>query len=331
MSRFDLNLLNALYYLLTERNVTRAAERLHVTQPTMSGMLHRLRQQFGDQILVRIGRSMELTPLGETLIAPVRDALNGINLLVKAEPAFNPATSARTFSVMMSDYCAMTFLPRVVRRLARTAPGIRLDLKALSSPIPRLMEGDIDACISTDDWSLLKRAGEDETLCKHLLFSDEFVCIAAKNHPLRNPMTIQEFLQYPHVGAQFDGTFNTVDGAAVQQYAPVYQPTYTVADFLVIPYIVADSEILGVVQKRLAVAAQKSVPLKLLVPPFEIPNINETLLWHPRHSGDPAHAWLRQTLIEEAQAELVDCHDRSPVRGIAVAASSNRGETTDGA
>ncbi|WP_449472657.1 LysR family transcriptional regulator [Sphingobium chungangianum] len=300
MPRFDLNLLNALDVLLNERNVTRAAERLHVTQPTMSGMLQRLRYQFEDQLLVRNGRNMELTPFALSLIEPVREALTGVQSLVRAQPAFDPATSRRTFTVMASDYCTLIFMPRVMARIAHIAPGVRLAVQPLNAPVEKMMSGEIDLCISTDNKSLLsKEAGTDILLSAHL-FSDRFVALVADDHPLTAEPELDDYLGFPHVGVQMAGNLDTIEANALRQYAPDYQPAFTVPDFSMIPRIVAHSDLVGVVQNRLARMAPEAYNVRSVVPPFPIPRINETMFWHPRHADEASHAWLRDILAEEA-------------------------------
>jgi LysR family nod box-dependent transcriptional activator len=313
MPRFDLNLIGALQALLTERNVTRAGNRLNVTQPTMSGMLQRLRYQFGDELLVRVGRNMELTPLGQSLVEPVRHALRSIEALAKAEPTFDPPTSVRTFSLMASDYCALTFLPRVVRRLAAVAPGIRLEIRPLNSPAERVVAGDVDMCIAPPDDSFLNSEGQEYLLHSQILFADEFVCIVAASHPLRAPITMQDYLLYPHVGVLVEGVSDTLVSASFRKHVPLYKATYTVPEFMAIPAMVATSNLIGIVQRRLALASCKSLPLKMLPPPITLPNIIETLFWHPRQSTDPAHSWFRHLLAQEAAVDLSESEDNHTI------------------
>ena len=313
MPRFDLNLLSALDALLSECNVTRAAERLYVTQPTMSGMLQRLRFQFDDQLLVRNGRAMELTPLGEGLVDPVREALNGIQALVRIEPSFDPAISDRTFSIMTSDYCVTVFMPHVVARLAEIAPGVRLEFVGLEAPVDRIASGDVDLCISVHDRSLLLGEHADIYLESQPLFSDNFVCIVAKDHPLDALSTLEENLCYPHVGVKVGGTIETIDTAAMRRHEPLYKPACLVEDFSLVPGIVANSRMVGVVQKRLADIASKAYDIRAFAPPFARPPINETMHWHPRRTGDPAHTWLRKTLADEATLWFGDPPDDVPV------------------
>jgi DNA-binding transcriptional LysR family regulator len=300
MPSFDLNLLSALDALLTECNVTRAAERLHVTQPTMSGMLQRLRTQFDDQILVRNGRAMELTPLGASLVDPVREALNRVEALSRVEATFDHATSRRTFSIMTSDYCVMVFMPHVVARLVSVAPGIRLEFHSLDAPVDRLVSGEVDLCISVHDRSLLLGGHPDVFLESAPLFSDEFVCIVASEHPLDEHATLADHLRYPHVGVKVGGTIDSVDTVSMRNLEPSYKPAYVVEDFWLVPGLVAASTLVGVVQKRLARIAARTYDIRSYPPPYSRPPINETMHWHPRCSADPAHAWLRRMMATEA-------------------------------
>jgi len=314
VARFDLNLISALNALLSERNVTRAAERLNVTQPTMSGMLQRLRAQFDDELLVRNGREMELTPFAASLLEPVREALRGVELLLQAEPVFDPATSTREFALMASDYCTAIFLPGVIRHLAAEAPGVRLTIQPINMPVDRMTAGDIDLCITADDLSLLGHDQGPEKLHAEHLFSDEFVCVVAKDHPLTEDADLAELLSYPHVGVQMVGTVQTIETASLRRYAPHYRPNYMVADFSLVASLVAHSNLVGVIQARLAQDAARSLPIRTFRPPFEMPSLNEAMLWHSRHLEDPAHVWLRGVLRDAAEVWRAEPPSASPAR-----------------
>lgn len=302
MPHFDLNLLGALHALLHERNVTRAAEKCHVTQPTMSGMLQRLRYHFDDELLVRIGRAMELTPMAETLIEPVRNALHSVDILVNTECGFDPETSTRTFSIMASDFCTLIFFPQVVQQLAVIAPKLRIELRPLNAPIDHIQSGEVDICVTSDDLSLAGYRGDTSDIQKKVLFSDEFVCVVRKDHPLREPISATEYFLYPHVCAKLGANISTIDAASRRLHAPFNKPAYTVGGFVAIPHIVAESNLIGIIQRSLALLAAETLPIRLLTPPFAIPNINETLMWHPRNTADPAHRWLRNFIAREAAA-----------------------------
>ncbi len=300
MARFDLNLLSALHALITDCNVTRAAERLNVTQPTMSGMLQRLRYQFNDQLLVRNGRQMELTPFGTSLVEPVCEALRGVEMLMYAEPVFNPLTSSREFTLMASDYCATIFMPRAVSMITRMAPGVRLIMQPIDSPLERMVAGQIDLCITADDLSPYGRDRSEDKLQSELLFSDEFVCVVDRNHPLREGAHLDELLKYPHVGVKMSGASGTIDIIALQQLSPDYKLNITVSDFPIVPYMVANSDMVGMVQARLAEEAARYLPIRILRPSVPLPKLNETMLWHSRYLEDPAHLWLRGMLRDAA-------------------------------
>lgn len=299
MARFDLNLLSALDALLAERNVTRAAERLHVTQPTMSGMLQRLRWQFDDPILVRVGRCMELTPLAVSLIEPTREALRGVERLVGVEPVFDCNRSTRRFTLMASDYCAVTFMPGVIRALAEAAPGIRIDVRPLDAPAEKLASGEVDLCISIDDRRLLCCEDADDLRSQHL-FSDRFVCVVDADHPLNARATLADYFRFSHIGVRLPGHLRTIDATCLREHMPEHRPCYTVSDFSVIPHMVVGSRLVGIVQKRLADLAVATLPVRAFAMPFAMPNINETMFWDSRHEADASHIWLRSFLAVQA-------------------------------
>jgi DNA-binding transcriptional LysR family regulator len=305
MARFDLNLLSALNALLSERNVTYAAKQLNVTQPTMSGMLQRLRYQFDDQLLVRHGRQMELTPFGASLVDPVRDAMRSVQLLVHAEPVFDSATSTREFRLMASDYCTSIFLPHVIGQIADHAPGVRLIVQTLISPVESMAAGSVDLCVTADDLSLFGREPDGAKLQSEHLFSDDFVCIVADDHPLRDGADVKELLSFRHVGVEMPGAVRTIDTVSLREHNPYYQPDFVVPDFSLIAPIVSGTRLVGIIQSRLARSAIKTLPVRMVALPYVMPAINETMLWHSRHIEDPAHAWLRSVLRDVALSHFV--------------------------
>src|SRR5579872_1149153 len=151
LNRFDLNLLIALDALLHEKNVTRAAERVFVSQPAMSAALQKLRDYFNDPLLVRVGRDMELTPRGLSLVEPVREALLRIQATLGTQPTFDPATVKRTFTVIVTDEAAGGVVPAVLRRVAREAPGVQCHIEQVShTSLSRIEYGDADLCLCLD-------------------------------------------------------------------------------------------------------------------------------------------------------------------------------------
>ncbi len=152
LNKFDLNLLIALNALLQEKNVTRAAERVFVSQPAMSAALQKLRDYFRDQLLIRVGREMELTPRGLSLVEPVRDALLHVQATLGTQPSFDPATVERTFSISIRDYIVPRLMPGVFRRLLGDAPKVQCIVEELAQvSLSRLEHGDIDLCVAIDN------------------------------------------------------------------------------------------------------------------------------------------------------------------------------------
>ncbi|MGB8416426.1 LysR family transcriptional regulator [Paraburkholderia sp.] len=301
MPRFDFNLLSALHALLTESNVTKAAQRLGVSQSTMSGMLQRLRYQLGDEILVRRGRGMELTYFGRSLLEPVHDALRDLEALIQPEEDFKPISSTRVFSVMVSDYCEAILLPQVLVRLSELAPGIRLNIHPIDNPTERMLAGEVDMCLlARSVWPLTPREGSEVLDIEHL-FSDEFVCIAANDNSISDDLSVSDYVRLNHVGVRFPGGLVSIDERALRERFPDYQISYGVSGFLSMLEIVAASNMLGLVQRRLAERALSRWGLRIFPPPFALPRLHEALLWHRRHTNEPSHRFLRNILIEEAK------------------------------
>src|SRR5262245_41673533 len=185
LNRFDLNLLIALDALLTERNVTRAAERVFIAQPAMSRALARLRRQFDDALLVRVGREFRLTPVAEALVEPVRDALLQVQAALGTRPAFEPARSTRVFSLMVPGFVAPLLMPSVLRNLMTESDTVQVRLENWSSTGPeRLVNGDIDLFVSLDSPRVLGLRKFPDALCRAELMPIRWVCAAASEHPV---------------------------------------------------------------------------------------------------------------------------------------------------
>lgn len=320
MSRFDRNLLGALDALLGERNVTRAAERLGVTQPTMSGKLQRLRYQFDDELLVRNGRDMDLTPFATSLVGPVRQAIDDIeSLFLRGEPSFNAASSARAFRIMVSDDCLSMLMPRVVARVASSAPGIQLQLEVVRDPVEKLLSGEADICLASNDLPSFSQMTAEEKIQSELLYSDEFVCVVDDKHPLGEGATIEEYLGFSHVGVGTRDHAGCVIAEAIRHHSSDFQFNVHVPDFSLVPEMVARTNLVGMIPKRLAKTLATSLPVRTFFPPFAIPTMNTCMLWRTRGRQDLAHSWLRDMLRSEC---ALWCADVSTIATIARKVSS---------
>lgn len=302
--RLDLNLLLALDVLLAERSVTRAAAKLNVTQPAMSGSLARLRDYFEDPLIVQVGRTMELTPLAQALVAPVRDIMTRIDSAITTDPQFDAATSKRRFSISASDYVIRTLLIYVMREVRRLAPQVTFDLRQTTTRSPiELESGELDMMIFPEIDMLHEHPHEP-------LFEDSFVVIAWRDTPqFHDDITFDEFMASGHVvygGGEGQGaTF--LDRWFAKQYGDARRVEIWVHNFMLIAHAVVGTDRIATVPSRLATEMARNLPLRILQPPLELPKLQEMIQWPSHRDADPAHRWMREQ-IRLAAARLEGPH-----------------------
>lgn len=301
LTSFDLNLLVALDVLLAERSVTRAADRLHLSQSAVSGVLQRLRDQLGDPLLVRVGRELELSPLARSLVEPVREALSAVRAVLETEPSFDPTSAVRVFRLMMSDYCMIMLLPRIVARLAAIAPGVRCNVEPLArEPFDRLESGAVDMCIMTDDWRLFGSERGRGDLNQQHVFADTFVCVMSKDHHSGDALTREEFVERPHVMVDFGEVTSSIEEETLRRLGIGIDVVAKVSSFTGLAFVAAQSPAIAVMQRRLA-EQLSGLPLRILPVPFAIPELREAMIWHVRYDRDPGHAWMRELIVAVGQ------------------------------
>ena len=296
--RVDLNLLIALDALLEERNVTRAAERMHMTQSAMSGVLARLREYFGDQLLVPVGRSMRLTPRAESLVQPVRDILVKVDLTLGTRPDFDPATAQRHFAVVASDYVCNVLFAEVVRRIAHLAPGLGFDIRPSSSAMAQELEqGRIDFLVTPAHLTL---PGHPQAV----LFDDTYHVVACAQHPLlRDGITMEQYRSLGHVAYQNDQGVNPwFEQWYVNQHGNTRRIEVVTHGFVMMPRFIVATPRIATVQTRLARQFEQAMPVRLYEPPMETPRLTEVLQWHKYRNEDPAVQWVRDQIVAVAEA-----------------------------
>jgi LysR family transcriptional regulator, nod-box dependent transcriptional activator len=254
MQNFDLNLLASLDALLSEKSVSRAARKTHVAQSTMSGILRRLRDQFDDQLLVRYGRRCELSPLAQSLAISVRQILLQIESTVSSRPLFNPETDKRRFRIMASDYGTVVYLSAVFRQTERLAPHLSFDIVPINSPLDSIRSGAVDLCV-TGNPDIRFDVGSDQLLRSDVLFSEVYCCVVARDHPLRDAVTLDQFFQFPHVVAQFSGVTMVTSGLRASGGQNRSNPIINVSGFSVIPSLVCGTASIGILPSRMLDAA----------------------------------------------------------------------------
>jgi DNA-binding transcriptional LysR family regulator len=294
--RIDLNLLVALDALLEEQNVTRAAERLALTQPTVSAMLARLRELFDDPLFVRAQRGLLPTPRAQALGVPLKAWLAEGHGLVTVE-AFNPATAAFTASVSANDYIQSALLVPLVQRLRREAPNVRLAVRGseLCHGIAPFANGDIDLCIATTSEI------PSQELPARLLYNEHYVCVVREGHPLAGTrVTLDQFCRFPHISiSTTESEFAGPVDHALAQLGRKRQVVLSVPGFLILPAVLATDDLIAVVPER--VVRGRLDGLRTFTPPVAIPEFNVVALWHHRLHKDPAHRWLRGLVAETAR------------------------------
>jgi LysR family transcriptional regulator, nod-box dependent transcriptional activator len=296
--QLDLNLLVALDALLTERNITVAGQKLHLSQSGMSSGLARLREYFGDELLMLVGKKMVRTPLGESLAGPVRQILIDIQSTIDTKPGFHPETSTRRFTLMMSDYVASVLMTAVTRRAAAIAPGIGFELLSnnMPTPVDVLDRAEVDLLIMPEDVV----PGNHP---RDRLYEDDYVCIVCSDNPdVGDTLSLEQYLKMGHVVLQFSrGRAPAIDEWFLSQMGHVRRIEVIAMNFNMLPQFVVGTRRIATVHRRLAEYYLKLMPLKLLEPPLTLPTLIEAAHWNRAFDRDPGGIWLRQILREAAQ------------------------------
>jgi DNA-binding transcriptional LysR family regulator len=295
LSRLDLNLLVSLDALLTERSVTRAAERLHLSQPALSASLARLRTHFGDPILARRGNTYELTPLALRLADHTTTALEAARRVFESQATWDPAESVREFSIYGSDY-GFTTIGRVVSELAaQRAPGVHFRFMLHN---PAVVEDAANRLRSVD--GMVIPHGFLTDLPYVDVWRDQWVAIvAASNDSVGDQLTQEDMMHLPWVmNYQSRSAFTSAE-RQVQQLGIEPKVEVVVESFLAIPHFIADTSRVAIIHSALVPLAQRAASVRVVGLPFAPTPIVNALWWHPVHSHDPEHTWMR-SLFEEA-------------------------------
>ncbi|HJS92415.1 MAG TPA: LysR family transcriptional regulator [Steroidobacteraceae bacterium] len=300
LRRFDLNLLISLDALLHEKNISRAAEKLHVSQPAMSAALHKLREYFNDTLLVRVGRNLELTPRGQSLVEPVREALLRIQATLGTHPQFDPATARREFTIIISEEALPDLLPALLKRVTVEAPGISCRVQLISESIlTRLEYGEADLCVCLDSLRLYAARAWPDSLHMVRLRPVRWICAVDAHHPtVGNALSAEQFFALPHAFAAPSG-YSVSSEELVRRLFDVDLTVHlAVPSLLHLPLVLAGTPYVATMPERVLRLAPAVSPLKSFPTPFPVSTQHELLLWHKRHEPDPAHAWLRELIVQ---------------------------------
>src|SRR5271166_904634 len=295
LANLDLNLLVSLDALLQERSVSRAAARLGLSQPSLSASLARLRRHFRDDLLDRVGNHYELTPLAAQLAEQTTSALAAVARVFASEPAFDPATAEREFTVLISDYAITVLGPQLAA--LQQAPNVRLRLHQVAIPAVNAAAQalrDVDAIVLPH--------GYLSDLPSQQLFTDRWVCIVAAGHPvIGDKLTMTYLEELPMVVAHHEPASYTPAGKQLSMLGVQPRAQLVAETFLALPSLVAASNGVALIQERLARQLAGAVPIRILPCPFDVAPLIEALWWHPMYDRDAGHRWLRQLFAEAAQ------------------------------
>jgi DNA-binding transcriptional LysR family regulator len=299
--KLDLNLLVALDALLTEQQVTRAGEKVSLSQSAMSGALARLRTHFGDELVIKLRRKMVLTPLAESLRKPVRDTLLLAQAVMDTRPVFAPETSDRRLAIVASDFVHEVLLCRAVQQLASKAPLISFELLDLvgRKMAEDLDRGDIDLLIVAEHFASAEHPRE-------ILFRDSMRCVLWASNPIaKGELTLEQYLSMQHVAVNFGrARMQGLEGEFLQGLGYRRKVAAWTTSFVALPRLVVGTNRIATVPRLLAEQVARTLPIKVLEPPVKFPEIIEVMQWHQYRDTDPGVLWLRAFL--RGAAALLD-------------------------
>lgn len=290
----DLNLIPILDALLKEGSVSRAADQLGLTQSAMSHALRRLRTYFDDPLFVRVAGGMAPTPKAQELAPVVAGMMDGVRGYLLPGAGFNPAESTRTFSLAMSDLAELAFMPRLIERLRKEAPGVRLrTVRVLPRDAAQALERR-DADIAVGSSRLTHEGLYQQQLTKH-----ELVCVVSADDPrFVARVSLEDYLAADHIGINPFGLNEDIFEWALQEYDLHRKFFMMTQGFLSVPQMVAGTDLVATVPVSMQKPFAVFPGIRFLPPPIHIPGLVLRQTWHPRFHHDPANIWLRQTVFE---------------------------------
>lgn len=292
MDNLDTKLLRVFDEIRRTRSVSLAAERMGMSQSTMSFCLAKLRELFGDPLFVRTSEGMVPTARARQLEGRVDQALSAMRALLEP-PSFTPRASDRTFRLGMTDISHIVVLSRVLSHLLEAAPGIRVEVLRISDETPALMEsGDADMAIGF-------MPQLDAGFYRQRLFTQDFVCVAAARHPrVRGRLTRADFVREGHIDVPPSTTSQFIVEKALRKARIERRVVLRMPTYLGLAAVIASTELVATVPRLLGEILASQEGLNVFEPPIGIPSYAVNQYWHARFHQDPGHVWLRQRIAE---------------------------------
>jgi DNA-binding transcriptional LysR family regulator len=283
----DTNLLRLFDLLYSTNSVTRSAELLGLSQPTVSIWLVKLRKQFNDPLFVRTTEGMQPTPRAEALVGIVRAALESLRQLSEVEPVFHPPSAQRTFRICMTDASHITLLPQLLSHVRALAPGIRLDAARIDADMPRALQaGDADIAIG-----LIPQL--EAGFYQQTLFTQDWVCLANAGHPrIGETLSLEQYADESHILIG-SGTGSILLGDALKRQKIERKVLLELPGFLGLSAILSSTDLLATLPRQIGETLARMAGLRVLACPVAIPSFTVKQHWHARYHHDAANRWLR--------------------------------------
>ncbi len=295
--KLDLNLLVALDAMLSQKSISRAAEQLNLSQSAMSNALARLREHLDDELLVQVGRKMELTPRAQGLQDAVRDVLVRVDATISAKPEFIPATSDRAFRIFVSDYTMVTLMPHLLALAAQASHSVRFEFLPQQNQPQRLLDrGEADLLVIPQIYCSPDHPTDkllDETFCCIVWRDGQ---LAAQERAPGGRLTLDAYRGAGHVVMQPPGAAPSFEGAAMQSHGITRRVEVSTFSFVGALSLVVGTDCVATVHRRLATYGQQFLPVKVLEPPVDLPIMTQAMQWHKYRTNDPGLVWLRELL-----------------------------------
>ncbi len=298
-NKLDLNLLVALDILLEEQNITRSAERLHLSQSATSGVLARLRSFFEDDILVQVGRKMQPTAYAMQLALPVREVLLKINAEITTRATFDPTTSDRRFRIVTSDYFITIALADMIADINQEAPGIAFDILGVSDNASDLLSrGEVDLLIIPEQFVNFDQQPSE------FLLEEEIACaVWVDNKFVGDTLTFEQYMELGHISVGFgSGRKLSIENAFINEYGASRRIDVITHSFNTLPQFLLGTNRVVTTHKRLLERYAKHLPIKVLPTPVALPATREHMVWHRSMDNDPMLNWLMDKMRALAQS-----------------------------
>lgn len=291
-TRVDVKLLRLFELLYSTRNVTRAAEALGQSQPTVSIGLARLRREFDDPLFVRTPAGMQPTPRADGLIDTVREVLDALRRLAATGATFDPAQAEREFRIFMTDASHVTLLPQLFSHVRALAPGVRLEAATIGPHMQEALQ------TGKADLALGLIPGLEAGFYQQALFDQDWVCLVNPRHPrVGKGLSLRAYKQEQHVGI-VSGTGQALLEAALVEAGIERQVVLKLPGFLGLPAIVSTTDLVATLPRHIGETLARAADLLVLRCPVAIPGFTVKQHWHARYHHDPANRWLRGVCAE---------------------------------